>query len=419
MQRIAMISEHASPLASVGSVDSGGQNVYVAHLARQLGKSGYLVDVFTRRDKALLPDVVAFAPNVRVVHVPAGPAVFVPKEQLLSFMPAFGDSMVDFMRRDAIGYDVLHANFFMSGVAAMRAREVLDIPLVMTFHALGKVRRLHQGSADGFPDNRFEIEDELVRHADRVVAECPQDLDDLATLYGGDPERIDIVPCGFDEEEFAPLDRAEARRALDWDADVFTVLQLGRLVPRKGIDNVIRAIGHLRRDFRIPARLYVVGGNAEQPSVEATPEIGRLQGVADEAGVSDCVTFVGRRRRSQLCHFYSASDVFVTTPWYEPFGITPVEAMACGVPVVGADVGGIRSTVVDGETGYLVPPHAPEALADRLARLAGDRALARRMGAAGLQRAHANYTWMSVARTMEQVYARVMRAERPARRVAA
>ncbi len=291
-----MISEHASPLASIGSVDSGGQNVYVAHLARQLGKSGYLVDVFTRRDKALLPDVVAFAPNVRVIHVPAGPAVYLPKEQLLPYMAAFGDFMVDFMRRDAIGYDVLHANFFMSGVAAMRARQVLDIPLVMTFHALGKVRRLHQGSADGFPDNRFEIEDELVRHADRIVAECPQDLDDLVNLYHGDPARIDVVPCGFDEEEFAPLDRHAARRALDWDADAFTVLQLGRLVPRKGIDNVIRAIGCLRRDFRIDARLYVVGGNAEQPNVEATPEIGRLQGVAEEAGVQDCVTFVGRRR---------------------------------------------------------------------------------------------------------------------------
>jgi glycosyltransferase involved in cell wall biosynthesis len=419
MQRIAMISEHASPLASIGSVDSGGQNVYVAHLARQLGKSGYLVDVFTRRDKALLPDIVTFAPNVRVVHVPAGPAVYVPKEQLLPYMPAFGDFMVAFMRGDAIGYDVLHANFFMSGVAAMRARQVLDIPLVMTFHALGKVRRLHQGSADGFPDNRFDIEDDLVRHADRVVAECPQDLDDLITLYHGDPEHIDIVPCGFDEEEFAPIERDEARRTLAWDADAFTVLQLGRLVPRKGIDNVIRAIGHLRHGQGIEARLFVVGGNADQPSVAATPEIGRLQAVAEDAGVADCVTFVGRRRRSQLCGFYNAADVFVTTPWYEPFGITPVEAMACGVPVIGADVGGIRSTVVDGETGFLVPPHAPEALAERLARLACDRALAQRMGMAGRQRVQAEFTWMHVARQMEQVYARVAGAERPARRVAA
>ncbi|RZT42484.1 glycosyltransferase family 4 protein [Cupriavidus agavae] len=419
MRRIALISEHASPLASIGSIDSGGQNVYVAHLARQLGKCGYAVDVFTRRDKALLADVVPFAPNVRVVHVPAGPAVHVPKEALLPYMADFGDFMVDFMRRDAIGYDILHANFFMSGVAALRARRALGIPLVMTFHALGKVRRLHQGSADGFPDSRFDIEDELAREADCVIAECPQDLEDLVTLYRGDPARIETVPCGFDDEEFAPMDRDAARASLGWEREAFTVLQLGRLVPRKGIDNVIRAMGCLRRHFGIAARLHVVGGNAEQPSVEATPEIGRLRGVAEQAGVADAVTFVGRRGREQLRTFYSASDVFVTTPWYEPFGITPVEAMACGVPVVGASVGGIRSTVADGETGYLVPAHDPDTLAARLADLARDRATARRMGEAGRRRAQALFTWAGVARQMEQVYARLATAHAGSGRVAA
>ena len=419
MHRIALISEHASPLATIGSIDSGGQNVYVAHLARQFGKNGYPVDVFTRRDKALLPDVVPFAPNVRVVHVPAGPAMQIPKEQLLPYMPAFGDFMIEFMRRDAIGYDVLHANFFMSGVAALRAREALGIPLVMTFHALGKVRRLHQGSADGFPDSRFDIEDQLVREADCVVAECPQDLDDLVSLYGADPRCVETVPCGFDEEEFAPVDRAAARTALGWAPQAFTVLQLGRLVPRKGIDNVIRAVGCLRHQFGIDARLYLVGGNADQPSPQATPEIGRLGRVAEEAGVEDTVTFVGRRSRDQLRQFYGASDVFVTTPWYEPFGITPVEAMACGVPVVGADVGGIRSTVVHGETGFLVPPHAPETLAARLAQLAADPALCRQMGDAGRARAQSHYTWMGVARQMEEVYARVAQSRPAAGRVAA
>ncbi|SDP33564.1 Glycosyltransferase involved in cell wall bisynthesis [Ralstonia sp. 25mfcol4.1] len=419
MRRIALISEHASPLASIGSVDSGGQNVYVAHLARQLGKSGYPVDVFTRRDKALLPDVVAFAPNVRVIHVPAGPAMQVPKESLLPHMPAFGDYMVEFMRHDAIGYDVLHANFFMSGVAALRARQALGIPLVMTFHALGKVRRLHQGSADGFPDARFDIEDALARESDCVIAECPQDAEDLVTLCGAQRSRIETVPCGFDDEEFAPVERAQARATLGWDGGEFTVLQLGRLVPRKGIDNVIRAIGYLRHTLGMRARLYVVGGNAESPSVAATPEIGRLQQVADEAGVADSVTFVGRRGREQLRLFYGASDVFVTTPWYEPFGITPVEAMACGVPVVGANVGGIRSTVLDGETGFLVPPNAPEPLAERLAQLCADPALMQRMGEAGRQRAQALFTWAGVARQMEQVYARLAIRAAGAGRVAA
>jgi len=407
MRRIAMISEHASPLASIGSIDSGGQNVYVAHLARQLGKCGYAVDVFTRRDKALVPEVVQFAPNVRVVHVPAGPAVQVAKEQLLPYMEDFGDFMVAFMQRDAIGYDIIHANFFMSGVAGVRARRVLGIPLVMTFHALGKVRRLHQGSADGFPDSRFDIEDQLVAEADCVIAECPQDQDDLCALYRADRARIDIVPCGFDEEEFSPLSRAEARAGLGWCDRTFTVLQLGRLVPRKGIDNVIRAMGRLRQTVGVDARLYVVGGNAEQPSVDATPEIGRLQGIARQSGVADDVVFVGRRGRDALRQFYAAADVFVTTPWYEPFGITPVEAMACGVPVVGARVGGIQSTVVDGQTGFLVPPRDPDALAERLASLARDPALAQRMGEAGRQRAQTQFTWAGVARQMERIYVRL------------
>ncbi|SOZ60817.1 putative Glycosyl transferase, group 1 [Cupriavidus taiwanensis] len=407
MRKIALISEHASPLASVGSTDCGGQNIYVAHLARQLGSRGYQVDVFTRRDKALLPEVVAFAPNVRVIHVTAGPPVQIPKEQLLPYMEDFGAFLAEFVRRDATGYDVLHANFFMSGLAALRARHTLGIPLVMTFHALGKVRRLHQGSTDGFPDERFGIEDTLVREADCVVAECPQDLDDLVSLYSADPARVQTVPCGFDAAEFAPVPRDAARRALGWPLDGFRVLQLGRLVPRKGIDNVIRALGCLRRDTGLDATLYVVGGNAEQPSVQATPEIGRLQDVASAEGVAERVVFTGRRGRDTLRLFYSAADVFVTTPWYEPFGITPVEAMACGAPVIGADVGGIRSTVVDGHTGFLVPPKAPAALAARLAQLAANPALARQLGEAGRRRAQAHFTWAGVARQMEAVYARV------------
>ncbi|SPA13646.1 putative Glycosyl transferase, group 1 [Cupriavidus taiwanensis] len=407
MRKIALISEHASPLASVGSTDCGGQNIYVAHLARQLGSRGYQVDVFTRRDKALLPEVVSFAPNVRVIHVTAGPPVQIPKEQLLPYMEDFGAFLADFVRRDATGYDVLHANFFMSGQAALRARHTLGIPLVMTFHALGKVRRLHQGSTDGFPDERFGIEDTLVREADCVVAECPQDLDDLVNLYSADPARVQTVPCGFDAAEFAPVPRDAARRALGWPLDGFRVLQLGRLVPRKGIDNVIRALGCLRRDTGLDATLYVVGGNAEQPSVQATPEIGRLQDVASAEGVAERVVFTGRRGRDTLRLFYSAADVFVTTPWYEPFGITPVEAMACGAPVIGADVGGIRSTVVDGHTGFLVPPKAPAALAARLAQLAANPALARQLGEAGRRRAQAHFTWAGVARQMEAVYARV------------
>lgn len=404
--KIALVSEHASPLAVAGGVDSGGQNIYVAHVARQLHRAGHQVDVFTRRDRALLP-AVSDMDGVRVIHVPAGPPTQMPKEQLLPFMPAFADFLVGFCRRERTPYDVIHANFFMSGMASLKVKAALGVPLVTTFHALGKVRRRHQGADDGFPDARFAIEDELVRESDVIIAECPQDAADLRELYGSDPSRVDIVPCGFDTAEFCRVERAGARAALGWSEARFSILQLGRLVPRKGIDTVVHALATLRDRSGIDAHLYVVGGNADMPNEIATPEIARLRGIAAGCGAAGHVTFVGRRGRAQLREYYGAADVFVTTPWYEPFGITPLEAMACARPVIGANVGGIRYSVVDGQTGFLVPPRDPDTLAERLARIARDPALGERMGAAGLERAHAHFTWGRVARMLEEVYRRV------------
>jgi len=407
MKKIAVISEHASPLTAAGGIDSGGQNIYVANIAQQLARLGYAVDVFTRRESPFAPAVVEMSPGVRVVHVTAGQQSIVPKETLLPYMKDFAEYLIGFFsseKRLGAPYDVMHANFFMSGFAALQVKKVLRIPLVTTFHALGKVRRLHQGSADGFPDERFGIEEALTHQSDRIVAECPQDCDDIVNLYGGDRRRIATVPCGFDAAEFFPIDKKAARAALNWDTGAFSVLQLGRLVPRKGIDNVIRGVAALRRTHRQEAKLYIVGGNSEEADEIATPEISRLRAIARDEGVADCVTFVGRRGRQSLHLFYSACDVFVTTPWYEPFGITPVEAMACARPVIGAAVGGIRSTVLNGVTGYLVPPRDANALALRLGHLASDEARATQLGLAGRARATSLFTWAGVARQLCNVY---------------
>jgi glycosyltransferase involved in cell wall biosynthesis len=406
--KIAMISEHASPLALAGGVDSGGQNIYVANVARQLYRAGHEVDVFTRRDRSLLP-LVSGMDGIRIINVPAGPPRQIGKERLLPYMDEFADFLVSFFEQERRPYHLMHANFFMSGMAALKVKRALHIPVVTTFHALGRVRRIHQGANDGFPDERFAIEDSLVRHSDAVIAECPQDETDLIELYDADPERIEIVPCGFDVDELKRVDRREARATLGWPRDEFIVLQLGRLVQRKGIDNVIRGISTLQSVHGVSARLYIVGGNSELPNEIATPEIARLRGIAEHEQVSGQITFIGRRGRTHLSLFYSAADVFVTTPWYEPFGITPVEAMACGVPVIGADVGGIRYSVRDGETGWLVPPRDPGALAARLAQLHANPALARQMGVDGLARAQAQFTWEGVARSLEDVYRRVAR----------
>jgi D-inositol-3-phosphate glycosyltransferase len=410
MKKVALISEHASPLALVGGTDSGGQNVYVAQLAVHLARRGYEVDVFTRRDKALARTVVEWKPGVRVVHVDAGPPRFMAKEDMLPHMQEFARNVVAFFRAQGSRYLLVHANFFMSGMVAQHVKQVLGIPFVITFHALGRVRRLFQGEADRFPDCRIEIEEALVREADRIIAECPQDRDDLTQLYGADERKISIVPCGIDPAELMPAGRA-ARAGLGLDESDFMVLQLGRLVPRKGVDNVIRAIALLKRRNDVRARLVVVGGNAEHPSPEATPEIGRLQDIAYEEGVADQVLFTGRCSRETLPALYGAADVFVTTPWYEPFGITAIEAMACGVPVIGSAVGGIKYSVVDRRSGLLVPPKDPIALADCLLLLRQRPELAAAMGREGQRRARQMFTWRRVAAQVADLYASMLPAE--------
>ncbi|MBV8633484.1 MAG: glycosyltransferase, partial [Burkholderiaceae bacterium] len=264
MLNIALISEHASPIAPLGGVDSGGQNVYVAHVARQLAALGHGVDIYTRCDSPLQQRVMEWGAGIRIVNVPAGPARFLPKEALLPYMDEFSRFMIDFARDENLEYDVVHANFFMSGMVAREFKLATGTPFVITFHALGKVRRMNQGQDDGFLDERFEIEEMLMREAARVIAECEQDSLDMQTLYGADRRRIDVVPCGFDPEELWPVSSG-ARLKLGLPENEFIILQLGRIVRRKGIDNVIRAAGELRRRHGIASRLLVVGGNSPIP----------------------------------------------------------------------------------------------------------------------------------------------------------
>jgi D-inositol-3-phosphate glycosyltransferase len=414
-RRIAMISDHASPLATLGGVDAGGQNVYVAQVARHLADVGAKVDVFTRREDPSVAETVELAPNVNVIHVPAGPAEPVAKERLLPFMPGFTRWMVERLGR-ARDYDLVHANFFYSGLVAAELKAALDLPYVVTFHALGRIRRQFHGDADAFPDERFAIEDRIVADADRILAECPQDEEDLIRLYNAEPSRITIVPCGFDPSEFEPMSRPLARLDLGLDPAERILLQLGRMVPRKGVDTVIRAVGRLRSDHDLAVRLLVVGGSEREPDLEASPELTRLHAIASEEGVSDLVQFVGRRDRAELARYYNAADIFVSTPWYEPFGITPVEAMACGIPVVGSRVGGIKFSVRDAETGYLVPPNDPGAVAERIAHLYRHPKLLSVFGRQAIRRANDLFTWERVANGIAAAYEDVLLEGRLARR---
>lgn len=402
-KRIAIISEHASPLATLGGVDSGGQNVYVAEVSSQLAACGYLVDVFTRRDCEDLPDIIYWKPGLRVVHVEAGPSAFVAKENLLQYMDDFSAWMLRFISQHNLAYEVVHANFFMSAYVAMVLKEKAGLSYCVTFHALGLVRRAHQKEMDRFPPERFRIEDAAIGNADAVIAECPQDRADLIHYYNADHRKIRIVPCGCNLDDFRPIDREVARKHTGIANDEFVLLQLGRMVPRKGVENVIRAAALLKAKIS-RLRLLIVGGESSEPDETVTPEIGRLKGIAHSLGIDSLVTFTGRKQSDELAYYYSASDIFITTPWYEPFGITPLEAMACGVPVIGAKVGGIKYTVKEGETGLLVPAKNPEALREAVLRLYADEELRKQMSHHAIARVKQLFTWEKVTADLIDVF---------------
>ncbi len=360
--RIGFISEHSSPVAALGGADSGGQNVYVAELSRNLAALGYQVDVFTRWEDPALPEIVPFAPGVRIIHIAAGPLRQIPKETLLPYMPEFIERMLPHAQH----YALFHAHYYMSALVAAELKQRTGTPFVVTYHSLGRIRRMHVGAADRSPEARVIIEAETAQAANRVVALCPQEMDDLTQFYAVAPENISVIACGVSSEQFYPVAQDEARRSIGLAQDERIILQLGRIVERKGIDTVIEALALLHNRYGTVARLVVVGGESDEPDPEKTPELGKLMALAHTLGLNAWVTFAGRKDQDVARLYYAAADVFVTVPWYEPFGITPLEAMACGTPVIGARVGGIQYTVLDGETGYLVPPKDAEALAARL-----------------------------------------------------
>jgi D-inositol-3-phosphate glycosyltransferase len=398
--RIAMVSEHASPLATLGGVDAGGQNVHVAALATALAGRGHEVVVYTRRDSWDPRARVRMTSGVDVVHVPAGPPRPVPKDELAPYMPDFGRWMA---RAWANGPapDVVHSHFWMSGLAAVQAARIFGVPVLHTFHALGSVKRRFQGAKDTSPDDRIDLERALVENVDLVISTSNDEVTELARM-GADVEHTRVVPCGADVGLFTPDGRVwprSKRRRL---------VCIGRLVERKGVDTVVEALTLLR-----DAELVVAGGpTAEQLADDQ--EARRLTAIARELGVDDRLKLVGRVDHGDIPALLRSADVVVATPWYEPFGIVPVEAMACGRPVAGSAVGGLLDTVADGITGLLVPPRDATALAGAIRRLLDDADLHARFSRAARLRAVALYSWSRVARLTERAYLEVVRSRQTA-----
>ncbi|MFE3175195.1 glycosyltransferase [Amycolatopsis sp. NPDC059090] len=394
--RIAMVAEHASPLAAPGEDDAGGQNVHVAGLSAALVRSGHDVTVYTRRDDAEAPAAVDVPAGYRVVPVPAGPARRLPKAEIVPYLGEFGSWLRDRWTEEPP--DVAHAHFWTSGVATVLAAREAGVPTVQTFHTLGVVKRRNLGDGDTSPPDRMRLERMVGKQVGRIVAGCSDEVFELAR-QGVPRQRISVVPCGVDLDRFGTGGPVASRTAPK------RLVSMGRLVPRKGFDLAIAALP------RVPDTELVIAGGPPSEALSRHPEAQRLRRLAERLGVADRVQLAGQVSRAEMPALLRSADAVLCTPWYESFGIVPLEAMACGVPVVAAAVGGLADTVVDGITGRLVPPRDPARLSARLRALLDEPAELEAMGTAGLERVRARYSWDRIAAETVRVYEKAMPME--------
>ncbi|HEV8613280.1 MAG TPA: glycosyltransferase [Gemmatimonadales bacterium] len=406
--RVATVSVHACPLAPPGAWETGGMNIYIREVSRHLSRLGVHVDVFTRRQGPDGKAVEPFAEHTRVIHVPAGPARYLPKEQVVSYLPEFICNMREFIARQEVSYDIVHSHYWLSGRVAGYFKNVWHVPMVTMFHTLAELKNQVSSTADEWEsDVRFGIERLTVATADRVIASTASDRAHLEGYYGADPSRISVVPCGVDLERFHPGPRAAARRHLGFGDDA-VVLFVGRIQQLKGIDLLLRAaaiLGDRHRNGDLPAfRVVIVGGRptAEKDDPE-TREIHRLRTLASELGVESHVQWVGAVDHESLPEYYQAADVTVMPSTYESFGLVAIESMACGTPVVASRVGGLQATVQDGRTGYLIPWREPRLYAERIADLLCRPDLRENLSQAARARAE-EFGWDSVATQLVSLY---------------
>ena len=404
VRRIAMLSMHTSPLAPLGGRETGGMNVYVRAVSGALARAGLRVDVFTRRVDEATPEVETVTQGVRLVHVSAGPAGRVEKEEMDVFDDEFAAGVLSFAARERVRYDVVHSHYWLSAVAGRQISRAWDAPHVAMFHTLAEVK-LDTGYSDHEPAARIEAERALVHDVDRVVVATEHELRLLGDLYGVPSRSVAVIPPGVDRDRFRPRDRMTARAELGLDAGARILLSAGRIERPKGLDVLIEALGEMT--VRDGVQLLIIGGDER-----SVAEVARLRQIAVDAGVSDLVRFVGSVTHEQIGAYYNAADVVVMPSRYESFGLVAAEAMASGVPVVASRVGGLASTVSDGNTGYLIPWRGPGPFAEKLDLLLENEPLRRRLGetAAVAMRV---YDWRSVAAQLVSLYTDLVRRAVP------
>jgi D-inositol-3-phosphate glycosyltransferase len=400
MKRVAVISMHTSPLAQPGVGDGGGMNVYVRELVSALAHAGLDCTTYTRAWQAGLPEVVNVEPNHRVVHIPAG-NFEVPKNELLSVVDEFTENVRAHIVASG-GVDVLHANYWLSGLSAHQLKHELDLPLVTTFHTLARVKA--QGG-DFESDIREKSESDIIGCADAICVSCTEEERQFIDLYGNPPGTLEIVAPGVEHAFFAPGEKRGARHALGIAFDVPVLLFVGRIQPLKGLDVAVQALAQLQAKN---AQLIVVGGASGS---EGNEEMLKVMQLARGLGVHNNIRFVEPQAHHMLSTYYRAADVVVVPSRSESFGLVALEAAACGIPVVASAVGGLLTIIDDGETGYLVPRRDPALFAEHIDELLAHPTLARAMGAKAAAKAR-DYTWSFAAARLRRVYADVSTRDR-------
>jgi len=406
MLRIAMISYHTCPLATLGGKDTGGMNVYVRDLTRQLGQMGIHVDVFTRSQDDHVPHVLhELGYGNRVVHVPAGPEIPVPKQELADYIPEFVEGVKQFAAEKDIRYDIIHSHYWMSGIAADSLSEAWGgTPILHMFHTLGEMKnRIARSEDEREGQYRIDGEKQVLRRAERVVVATLAELTQLRFLYKANDRKLVVIPPGVDVCHFYPIPADEAKMYVGLKPHDRMVLFVGRIEPLKGVDTLIQAMSCLQWKEERPVHLAIIGGDPGASPEEMSAEMARLQKLCDDLAVGQTVVFLGKRDQDKLPYYYSAAELVVMPSHYESFGMVALEAMACGTPVIASEVGGLAYLVRDGETGFTIPDQEPDTLCEKISWLLNDHHLHETMSRRAVEYAQ-DYAWEKIAKQIVDVY---------------
>jgi len=396
--RIAMVSAHSCPVGKLGAKDTGGMSVYIRELARELGKQGHLVDVYTRAHDPRDNQIYELGQNARLIHLEAGEVEDIHKLVVYSYLPDFACNLESFRKYNDLQYDLIFSHYWLSGLVGEYLQQRWNVPHITMFHTLGAVKNT-LGVGEDEPELRIEMERSLAQNCHHIIAPTEKEKEELIRHYGALPERIGVVPCGVNLEQFKPVSKESARKSLGFGNDKI-ILFVGRIDPLKGIDKLIKAIPYLQNTQGL--RLVIIGGDEQSQY-----EMERLQGLSCDLHIQDSVTFLGLIKHEQLPYFYSAADACVVPSYYESFGLVALESLACGTPVVATDVGNLKSIIRQGETGYVVIDNSPRHLADKIALLLS-RPSPDAKSALSIRASVSRFSWQNIAEVIVREFQLVL-----------